>query len=517
MARSKAPASTLKRKASLTRRRDSHSSTADNTQPKSSNSGSTSWQETLKEICNGFGKGTQGKEYDGPLSSFFRAGKLIPRLINPFIELNAVFIRGLVAGRLLSATYLDQETEELDDDSENYDDEDDDDNEEVSEAKRSKEIYLEAFDKILVLEPTVINFLKKLCRAMNDEQYYKSDLRHFFSKGSVSARTGDTRKVKDHMMDMIQNLWDTGALNYIVHEIVYPLPASKSNRGFNNVITGALLCPARLLHRYDDAYRLLMRDGTVEVTAHDYPAFMYDDSRCFLNNSTGFPEEFEEENSEDEDNEQIFSRIMTGLCRGPLLLSVCQDIFFGSGIHRSEKHATKPPIASTFQIMSITPEMIAYSATQARFALGSVSQWNMPEGLFSYADFYYNVLHLFKSEEWATETLKYWNGMFYSADGTIRLKKKSAPPPPKVSSDISRLKRAEKHRAKEAKRKQEEERERRKRERRERREQEAREREERAEPESEEDQLDPDEYEGPARSKRRQTGSQEEEDEGNGE
>ncbi|KAG6828091.1 hypothetical protein H0H92_009283 [Tricholoma furcatifolium] len=41
------------------------------------------------------------------MSSFYRAGKLIPWLVNPFLELNAIFIYGLVAGNLLDSMYLD--------------------------------------------------------------------------------------------------------------------------------------------------------------------------------------------------------------------------------------------------------------------------------------------------------------------------------------------------------------------------------------------------------------------------
>ncbi|KAG6826822.1 hypothetical protein H0H92_014274 [Tricholoma furcatifolium] len=427
-------------------------------------SSSTSWNDLLSAIHDGLPTGSQGKQYDGPMSSFYRAGKLIPRLVNPFLELNAVFIRGLVAGNLLDSMYLDPKNSksmEVDGEENDEDNQSSDENNEFEDDNANNELYLEAFDTILTLEPTIVRTLKRLCGAMKKVDYYHSDLRHFvsiFTKGAISARTGDTRKVKEGMMEIIQVLWSSGALQYLINELIYPLPSAKSDRGFNDYNTGAFLCPARLLHLYDNSYRLLLRDGKIEVTAHDYPAFMYDDSRSFRENSSGFPGDVTDDDDGDEDDDDDVQRITAGLCRGPILISVCQHIFFGSGIDRAEKHATKPPIASSYQIMSITGEMIAYSAVQAQFALGSVSSWRMSEGLFSYHDFYNNVLQLFNPpSDWSRNTLKYWNKIFYSEDGTVRIKRKIAPPPPKPSSDISCLKRALKQRAREEQQREQEE------------------------------------------------------------
>ncbi|KAG6846504.1 hypothetical protein H0H93_013549, partial [Arthromyces matolae] len=110
----------------------------------------------------------------------------------------------------------------------------------------------------------------------------------------------------------------------------------------------------------------------------------------------------------------------------------------------AEKHATKDPIAVKYNITTITPAIIAYSACQTRFALSSVSQWGMQDGLFSMPDFYYNVLSLFDppSDPWAISTLEFWNKRFFSPDGTVNRKRKLPPPPPHPSSDVSRLKRA---------------------------------------------------------------------------
>ncbi|KAG6806272.1 hypothetical protein H0H92_011977, partial [Tricholoma furcatifolium] len=50
-----------------------------------------------------------------------------------------------------------------------------------------------------------------------------------FTKGAISAWTGDTRKVKEGMMEIIQVLWSSGALQYLINNLVYPLPSAKSD------------------------------------------------------------------------------------------------------------------------------------------------------------------------------------------------------------------------------------------------------------------------------------------------
>ncbi|KAG6894431.1 hypothetical protein C0992_006103, partial [Termitomyces sp. T32_za158] len=136
------------------------------------------------------------------------------------------------------------------------------------------------------------------------------------------------------------------------------------------------------------------------------PLFLYDKTRCFRTSSAGFPNDLTPEEELDFDE---YEQLTKGLCRGPLLISTCQHMLYGSGIERSESHATKHPIADKFSIMTITPEIIAYMAIQAHFALSSILQWNLQEGVFNFQDFYYNILSLFDDRQWAKETLAFWN------------------------------------------------------------------------------------------------------------
>ncbi|KAG6883650.1 hypothetical protein C0992_008196 [Termitomyces sp. T32_za158] len=326
----------------------------------------TLWDEFLVALKVGVGKeAQQGKELTGPLAAFYQAGKLIPRLINLFLELNAVFIHGLVAEGLLDCSFIGGEDDEgSNEDEEDGDSEDEEDNTEKSRRIHMKKLHLAAFKKIIALEPQILKYTKKLCRNMDeDTDYYASSLKDFvdvvrFQKGSMSARTADTRKVKDSIITIMQN----SSVRYLLPSITTPLPNKKADRGFNSFDTGLLICPAQLAWRYNDSFRLLLRDGKVDVTAHDFPIFMYDKTQCFQMSCTEFPEGHQFENELDA---QYFS-IMDGLCRGPLLIAVCRHMLFGSGIDRAEKYAMKRPIAAKYGIARITPEIIAQAAVQVR-------------------------------------------------------------------------------------------------------------------------------------------------------
>ncbi|KAG6866435.1 hypothetical protein C0993_007509, partial [Termitomyces sp. T159_Od127] len=301
-----------------------------------------------------------------------------------FFELNAVFVRGLIATQHLDVSYM-VPSDKLDSRPGDRGEDDDGDEDEGDNIERNKEkLYLDAFKLIITFDPQIAKYFKKLCRMMDGEDYYESDLRDFvdvFIKRATSAQTADTRKVKDAIIMLMQNT----CLRYLIPMVTLPLPYRKSAHGFNNYDTGLLLCPASIACKYDDTFCLLLRDG-----------------------------------------------------------EVCQHMLFGSGVNRVDKSTPKQPIADIFGITSITPELIAYVAVQAHFALSSTSQWNMPDGLFSFQDFYYNILALFYPLEskWSLKTLKFWNKIFYSNDSIIRLRCRVLAPPPKPHNDVSRLKKA---------------------------------------------------------------------------
>ena len=86
-------------------------------------------RDLLRALNKANERGTQGKEmyvnicidiytanyfFDrtGPLAPYVRAGKLIPRLIDPWLDLDLVFIRGLTTDGLLAMTDDDEDDDE---------------------------------------------------------------------------------------------------------------------------------------------------------------------------------------------------------------------------------------------------------------------------------------------------------------------------------------------------------------------------------------------------------------------
>ncbi|KAG6894430.1 hypothetical protein C0992_006102 [Termitomyces sp. T32_za158] len=192
----------------------------------------------------------------GPLAPFYCAGKLIPRIGNPFVELNTVIIRGLMAAGLLELNNPEQANLANDDESEEEDIEEElevDDN--GKDRGREKKILMEkvqvkTFNTIKVLDPLLFKYMKKLCE-MVEEDYYKSDLRKFLVvliRGASSACTADTCKVKDSIITLMQN----SSMKYLIKSMNTPLPNEKSARGFNHIDTGLLICPAKLAWKYND-------------------------------------------------------------------------------------------------------------------------------------------------------------------------------------------------------------------------------------------------------------------------
>ncbi|KAG6894597.1 hypothetical protein C0992_005464 [Termitomyces sp. T32_za158] len=343
------------------------------------------WDSFLAALTAGINTGTRkGKRLNGPLQPHYRSGMVIPRLVDPFLQLDAVFIHGLVHKGILhsSCTNLNGQ-DATDNDNEINDD---------NGPKDNKTLHLEAFARIIQMTPHLESTLETLCSTLEGEDYYQSpirDLAEVFIKAATTARAGDTHKITRDVLWLLQN----PTMKYLIPSVTYPLPMEKTSRGFNHNDTGLLLCPARYKNQYNADFLLSLRDGSIEA---------------------------------------------------------CQHMLYGSGIERAEKHATKQPIAMIYNISSITPAMIAYTACQLRHALSSTTQWGMQDALFSLEDFYYNVRNLFYPPEdpWVRETLDFWNKIFYGANGMIRLKRKAPPPPPAPESDIACLKRArvEEHR-----------------------------------------------------------------------
>ncbi|KAG6835401.1 hypothetical protein H0H93_001835, partial [Arthromyces matolae] len=177
-----------------------------------------------------------GKEISGPLAVYVKAGRSIPRLVNPWLDLDSIFIRGLVKEKLLSPDLLpDDGIQGLEDDEEA--------DRRAIEIQERNNTQLNAFSNILKLVPSLKKTMRKLCELSEGEDYYESLIHELvlaFGKGVSGARAEDTRKAKDGIIWIMQN---SDLFVIRLGAMTLPLPVDKSARGFNNKHTAFLLTP----------------------------------------------------------------------------------------------------------------------------------------------------------------------------------------------------------------------------------------------------------------------------------
>ncbi|KAI0071524.1 hypothetical protein K474DRAFT_1606832 [Panus rudis PR-1116 ss-1] len=130
-----------------------------------------------------------------------------------------------------------------------------------------------------------------------------------------------------------------------------------------------------------------IEDGTLEITADDWPRFLYPDGRAY--------------DPEDE---------FTDIFQGHLLLRVVKHIFTGPASWNSGpgEQKGKPPVARLIGMTTITSRAIAYAAVQARFAICSAQDWSPMDRDFDHEEFFWNIVSAIDSEQ-DQATITYFN------------------------------------------------------------------------------------------------------------
>lgn len=88
-------------------------------------------------------------------------------------------------------------------------------------------------------------------------------------------------------------------------------------------------------------------------------------------------------------------------------------IFMDNGFWLPLQKKKKAAVGKINGLTQVTPAMIAYAVTQARFALSSCEEWGVEDGQFILQDFYHAILELFEDEEdkWV---VAWWNRQIFS-------------------------------------------------------------------------------------------------------
>ncbi|PPR03769.1 hypothetical protein CVT24_007512 [Panaeolus cyanescens] len=193
-----------------------------------------------------------------------------------------------------------------------------------------------------------------------------------------------------------------------VSEASLPSKDDKSDRGFHNVHTARLLCPAALREIFDanpDQIMAELENGishtlpsgrVIQVDATAFPSFMWWEG--------GFipgPENFH-----------------TNLLRSNTLVRVFRHIFTGPlSARKSLDEEVKSFVghAKREKMETVTPGSIAYACYMLRHGATSNNSYKKDDRLFSYEKYYERVVAMLDKSraaanvEWIEDTIKWWN------------------------------------------------------------------------------------------------------------
>ncbi|KAG2133209.1 uncharacterized protein EDB93DRAFT_1093435, partial [Suillus bovinus] len=193
-------------------------------------------------------------------------------------------------------------------------------------------------------------------------------------QGANGARGDDTSKLKTLVSD-----WVNMAL-----KPTSPVESDdKHCCGFINDVCGRLLCPAELDWN---------SPGYI-VTDLSFPAFLYE-------TYTANPDNLEEGIFEGKFLLQAYKAVFTS----PLSAKDVKCDGDGTDIIENNCHAkkafstikVKKHIAQIIKMDKVTPRLIAYIACQVRFALSSVTSWQLVDGDFDYIQFWQTIVDFFE-------------------------------------------------------------------------------------------------------------------------
>ncbi|TBU22624.1 hypothetical protein BD311DRAFT_675659, partial [Dichomitus squalens] len=157
----------------------------------------------------------------------------------------------------------------------------------------------------------------------------------------------------------------------------------KSDHGWKNDITVHLLCPMQLILTFDcdpAQFRTDVCNAKIEIHCDNFFAVLYNTDM------------------HDSDN------FLDGLFCGPLLCKTFEWLFCGHKVARGllqygDKTSGRELFLTAYKICQVMPQMIAYAACIV----------SCHDGTFDMPAFHMNVVMSFIPDEWAEDTLAWWD------------------------------------------------------------------------------------------------------------
>ncbi|KAJ3732739.1 hypothetical protein DFJ43DRAFT_1223849 [Lentinula guzmanii] len=305
------------------------------------------YEEFVKEVAAEYE--AEYKSYK-TLLPYQQIGLYAPRCLSLYQNMAAILNAGL-ARETRQMKARTRSLQALNEES-NDNDESDLDEDDLAECTHLLTIY----DKIASTFPSIIERLLESVNYDDTETY--NIIINVIDQAFSEARRNDTSRLKTEILRFIPNVFQTysDALPNMNEVIVLDPPClcdAKSDRGVNHPMITMLFCPFR---KTQDA--LLRNNATRRET------------------------------------------------------QICRCILLGPGAaFAPRQRSARKPTSVLLGITQSSPELIAYVAVQARFALSSRSSWTRSDSKFKFDRFYLNILSIFAhaSDRWKESLFKFWN------------------------------------------------------------------------------------------------------------
>ncbi|KAH6908131.1 hypothetical protein BKA70DRAFT_1103857, partial [Coprinopsis sp. MPI-PUGE-AT-0042] len=243
-------------------------------------------------------------------------------------------------------------------------------------ARKEYRVYQQLLDMIPGLE-----------ERLSDPENPETDLDFIadeIQEGMNNSRSDDTKGLKAAVVD-----WITEGQS----QVPTLRRNAKAGRGYQNEITGRLLCPVGV--DWDDPeYREALRNHELVVTGTQWPHCMYQDEIC------------------DPDDP------WNGLLKNALLVKAFKFIFLSPSSVDGDRSSTRAGNARLNGMTKVTKASLAYVATQVRFALSSATVFSRTDEEMDSEAFYNSLLEFLEDpeeQEEADALLDWWNSTVFHA------------------------------------------------------------------------------------------------------
>ncbi|KAF4611549.1 hypothetical protein D9613_004495 [Agrocybe pediades] len=223
-----------------------------------------------------------------------------------------------------------------------------------------------------------------LIKALADNRDEYNVFLAMMTKAMREARSQDTNLIKTNINKVLAVDPDNSPFSPAI-------PEAKALRGWKHVETGRALAPFKHKARFSEhptKYRTRAEAGKIKPRLSDLPSFLYPSDAVYHR-----------------------QRRDDGLFRGHAVIRALRGIYTGeSSIVKGHRNSRRLGQGEKHGMRLVTPQAVAYAATQVYVNSTSLETWGGKWGYFDIEGFYNACVEMFTKKPnnpWAIETLKF--------------------------------------------------------------------------------------------------------------